>query len=72
MNFLNSLIKTLANSGPFKVDLDYHLVRASMVSSSCSSGIRRRLAMDCESLRRLARLPPAYGRSGRVQRQINV
>jgi hypothetical protein len=31
MNFLISLIKTLAESGPFKGDLDYHLVRASMV-----------------------------------------
>ena len=27
MNFLNSLIKTLAKSGPFKGDLDYHPVR---------------------------------------------
>jgi uncharacterized membrane protein YkgB len=28
---MNSVIKTLANSGLFKGDLDYHLIRASMV-----------------------------------------
>ena len=49
MNFLNSLIKTLAKSGPFKGDLDYHLVRASMVLIFLLFGYTRRLAMDCES-----------------------
>jgi hypothetical protein len=28
---MNSLIKIVAKSSPFKGDLDYHLVRASMV-----------------------------------------
>src|SRR6266436_8557046 len=47
---MNSLIKILAKSGPFKGDLDYHLVRASMVLIFLLFGYQKWFEYEAETL----------------------
>jgi uncharacterized membrane protein YkgB len=47
---MNSLIKTLARSRPFKGDLDYHLVRASMVLIFLLFGYQKWFEYEAEGL----------------------
>jgi uncharacterized membrane protein YkgB len=47
---MNSLIKMLAKSGPFKGDLDYHLVRASMVLIFLFFGYQKWFEYEAEGL----------------------
>jgi uncharacterized membrane protein YkgB len=48
---MNSLIKKLAQSAPFKSDLDYHLVRASMVLIFLLFGYQKWFEYEAETLR---------------------
>ena len=47
---MNSLIRTFAKSGLFKSDLDYHLVRASMVLIFLLFGYQKWFAYEAETL----------------------
>ncbi|HEX3655631.1 MAG TPA: DUF417 family protein [Pirellulales bacterium] len=47
---MNSLVENLASSRPFKSDLDYHLVRASMVLVFLLFGYQKWFAYETETL----------------------
>src|SRR5438445_12798192 len=47
---MNSLIKIIAKSRPFKSDLDYHLIRASMVLIFLLFGYQKWFAYEAETL----------------------